>query len=158
MTTRYLQLASRAWTRANIVIILAIFWVFPSVSGAEQHIYTKHGIAIDGADTVAYFTEKRALSGIQKFETEWDGAKWRFVSEKNLKAFLNNPTKFLPQYGGYCAYAVGQGYTAKIDPRAWTINDGKLYLNYSKSVRRVWKSDMQRFIILANKNWPNLSN
>jgi hypothetical protein len=86
------------------------------------------------------------------------GASWRFASAQNLATFSANPEKFSPQYGGYCAWAVSQGYTASSDPEAWTIVDGKLYLNYSVAVMKDWLADRDRFIREANANWPGIRN
>ncbi|WP_282955834.1 YHS domain-containing (seleno)protein, partial [Vibrio harveyi] len=77
-------------------------------------------------------------------------------SAENRDAFAKNPEKFAPQYGGYCAWAVSKGYTAKIDPNAWSIENGKLYLNYSKSVQATWEEDIPGNIASANKHWPTL--
>ena len=84
----------------------------------------------------------------------WKGATWRFASAANRTAFEMNPKAYAPQYGGYCAYAVSRGYTAKIEPDAWRIVDGKLYLNYSRSVRTHWAADVPGNIAKANANWP----
>ncbi len=114
------------------------------------------GVAIEGTDPVAYFTEGRVVEGKETFTAEWGGAKWRFASAANLAAFQAAPEKYAPQFGGYCAWAVSRGYTASIDPEAWKIVDGKLYLNYSKSVQSQWVEDIPGNIVLGNKNWPGL--
>ena len=84
------------------------------------------------------------------------GAKWYFASAANRDAFAKNSQKYAPQFGGYCAWAVSQGYTAGIDPEAWKIVDGKLYLNYSKSVQKMWEQDVPGNIRKGNENWPKL--
>ena len=83
-------------------------------------------------------------------------ATWRFSSEENRAAFAANPEAYAPQYGGYCAYAVSQGYTASTTPEAWTIVEDKLYLNFSTSVRRRWERDIPGHIAAANANWPDV--
>lgn len=113
-------------------------------------------VAIKGTDTVAYFTEGRAVKGLKKFEAEWNGAVWRFASAENRDLFTAAPEKYAPQYGGYCAWAVSQGYTAGIDPEAWKIVDGKLYLNYSREVQKTWEKDIPGNIRLADQNYPKL--
>ena len=140
------------------VLIAGIFAMILPVAAADSPIYAKRGIAIKGADPVAYFTEGKPLKGNKKFETEWMGAKWRFASAQNRDMFQSNPEKYAPQYGGYCAYAVSQGYTAKIDVDAWAIVGNKLYLNYSKGVLRIWETDISGHIASANKNWPGVLN
>lgn len=114
------------------------------------------GKAIRGYDPVAYFTQSKPAKGDSDFTYRWNDAKWYFSSAENRDAFEKNPEKFAPQYGGYCAWAVSKGYTAKIDPNAWSIEGGKLYLNYSKSVQATWEEDIPGNIASADKNWPNL--
>ena len=84
------------------------------------------------------------------------GATWRFSTEANRDAFAANPEKYAPQYGGYCAYAVSEGYTASTTPEAWKIVDGKLYLNYSKDVQKIWEQDIPGRIANGDKNWPKV--
>lgn len=112
--------------------------------------------AIKGYDPVAYFTKGEPVKGGKAFTVEWRGANWLFANEANKELFEANPEKYAPQYGGYCAYAVSQGATASIDPEAWTIHEGKLYLNYSKAVQRDWLEDREGYIRLADEAWPKL--
>ena len=114
------------------------------------------GRAIRGYDPVAYFTEGKPVKGSSDFETEWKGATWRFASAANREAFLADPEKYAPQYGGYCAWAVSQGQTAPIEPEQWSIVDGKLYLNYNADVQAKWKADVPGFIARADENWPKV--
>lgn len=100
------------------------------------------GTAIEGYDPVAYFNDDHPVEGDSDYLYEWMGATWYFASAENRDLFVADPEKYAPQYGGYCAWAVSQGYTAKIDPQAWTIVDDKLYLNYSKEVRTQWSQDV----------------
>ncbi len=116
-----------------------------------------NGVAIKGTDPVAYFTQGKAVRGSASFTHSWNGATWHFSSAANRNLFASNPTKYAPQYGGYCAWAIGQGYTADIDPSAWSIVDGKLYLNASGGVQRRWKNDIPGHISRANLNWPRIS-
>ena len=124
---------------------------------AHQVFYQQRGIAIKGTDTVAYFTEGKAVKGDKKYSYQWGNTTWWFKNEQNRDLFAQNPEKYAPQFGGFCAWAVSQNYTAPIDPQAWKIVDGKLYLNYSKSVQKTWSQDIQGNIIKGNRNWPNLS-
>ena len=103
--------------------------------------YQRNGVAIKGTDTVAYFTEGKAVKGDKKYSYKWGNTTWWFKNQQNRDLFAQNPEKYAPQFGGFCAWAVSQNYTAAIDPEAWSIVDGKLYLNYSKSVRRTWSQD-----------------
>jgi YHS domain-containing protein len=107
---------------------------------------------------VAYFTEGRPIKGDAHFFTQYEGVQWRFSSAKNRALFLENPQKYAPQYGGYCAWAVSQGYTASADPLRWRIVEGKLYLNYDADVQKKWEANIPDFIQKANQNWPNVLN
>ena len=88
--------------------------------------------AVGGYDTVAYHIEKKAVAGVDQFTHTWKGATWRFASQANLDAFVKAPEMFAPQYGGYCAFAVGHNSLASGDPKIWRIFNGKLYLNLSE--------------------------
>ena len=105
---------------------------------------------------VAYFEESAAREGSKDFTHEWNGATWRFASAANRDAFAKEPERYAPQYGGYCAYAVAKGATADIDPQAWKIVDGKLYLNLSRSIQERWEQDIPGYIAKADANWPGL--
>ncbi len=119
-------------------------------------VYADDGIAIDGSDAVAYFTEGRPVAGKAELTHDWMGVTWRFASEENRAAFAASPEAYAPQYGGYCAYAVSEGYTASTVPEAWKIVDGKLYLNYSRGVQRRWERDIPGRIAAADANWPSV--
>jgi hypothetical protein len=80
--------------------------------------------------------------GSNEFEHDWKGSKWQFVSAENRKLFKRNPEKYAPRYGGYCAWAAAQGYTAEGDPEVWRIVDGKLYLNFNRAVQEKWFKDI----------------
>lgn len=125
---------------------------------AEVYTGTFSSLAVGGYDAVAYFKAGRPTPGNAQFSTEFKGATWRFASKENLDAFRANPAAYAPQYGGYCAWAVSQGYTASGDPQFWKIVNGKLYLNYDGSVQAKWEKDIPGFIAKAEKNWPGVLN
>ena len=132
----------------------AIAALAPRAMAATPEVYAEDGIAIDGSDAVAYFTQAAPVAGNPDITFDYMGATWRFSTEANRDAFAADPAAYAPQYGGYCAYAVSQGYTAPTVPEAWTVVDGKLYLNFSTSVRRRWERDIPGHIAAANANWP----
>jgi hypothetical protein len=133
--------------------------IFALPAGAvAQSVYVANGLAIEGYDPVAYFNEAAPRRGEPHIATQWDGARWQFATTANRDLFVANPDAYAPQYGGYCAWAVSQGYTAPIDPDAWRVVDGKLYLNASRSIQRRWEADIPGFITLADAAWPGLSN
>ncbi|HEX5078492.1 MAG TPA: YHS domain-containing (seleno)protein [Geminicoccaceae bacterium] len=112
------------------------------------------GTAIEGYDPVAYFEQGRPVEGDSDYSYDWMGATWYFASAENRDRFAADPDRYAPQYGGYCAWAVANGYTAKIDPEAWAVVDDKLYLNYSQDVQRQWQQDVPGNISKADANWP----
>ena len=127
----------------------------PAMAGAPP-IYAWNGMALGGADPVAYFEGIGPMPGLTTEALQWDGALWLFASAENREAFERNPHAYAPQYGGYCAFAVSRGHVAPTDPEAWTIHAGKLYLNSSKLVRRVWRSAIERNVTLADRHWPEV--
>ena len=114
------------------------------------------GVAIDGYDPVAYFTDGKPVEGSKEFVFDWNGATWRFASAAHRELFVQAPEKYAPQYGGYCAWAVSQGYTAGIDPEAWKIENGRLFLNYSLEVQKKWAADIPGNVAKGDANWPKL--
>lgn len=122
----------------------------------EPEVFQKSGVAIRGYDPVAYFTEKKPVKGKASFTAAYKGATWRFASAENRALFVANPAKYAPVYGGYCAYAVANGATAPTDPDAWTVHEGKLYLNYNQRIRRTWSRDIPGNVAKANANWPKV--
>jgi YHS domain-containing protein len=112
--------------------------------------------AINGYDTVAYFTVGKPVMGKDAFTLDWMGAKWKFASQANLDLFKASPEKYAPQYGGYCAYGVAQGYLVKVEPDQFTVRDGKLYLNYDADVQAKWRMDPAGYIKTADALFPTL--
>lgn len=114
------------------------------------------GLAIDGYDPVAYFTMGKPVEGSSGHTFKWNGATWRFATAPHRDAFAKTPDKYAPQYGGYCAYGVSSGYAVGIDPAAWKIVDGKLYLNYNTGVQKEWQKNIPGHIRKADANWPRI--
>lgn len=135
--------------------------VMPIVSATpaladKAPIWTSLGsnVAIRGYDPVAYFTNSAPVLGSSSFKANYQGAKFHFANAANRAAFVANPARYAPQFGGYCAWAVSQGYTAGIDPNAWAIVGGKLYLNYNRTIQARWQADQANLIRIGNQNWP----
>ncbi|MEL7040997.1 MAG: YHS domain-containing (seleno)protein [Pseudomonadota bacterium] len=130
----------------------------PAAYAEKDPIYTGRfsNLALQGYDTVAYFTDGEPTKGSADFSTTYEGAEFHFSSQENLTLFLADPAKYAPQYGGYCAWAVAQDKTAKGDARRWAIVDGKLYLNYNKGIQKKWDADRAGFITSADANWPTV--
>jgi YHS domain-containing protein len=132
-------------------------WSAAPINTLKPGLFGGHtDTAVQGYDTVAYFTDGKPVKGDPKFQTEWMGAKWQFANQQHLDLFKAEPTKYAPQYGGYCAYGVSRDYLVKIDPEAWSIIDGKLYLNYDADVQKKWAADPQGFIKTADGKFSDL--
>jgi len=114
--------------------------------------------AIDGYDTVAYFTQNKPVEGNKVHQVKWRDANWYFSSEENKTLFTAEPEKYAPQYGGWCAYAMSKGDTARIDPDAFDISNGKLYLNYNKNVQEIWLEEKLSHIEKADDLYPKETN
>ncbi|MCY4151096.1 MAG: YHS domain-containing protein [Aestuariivita sp.] len=129
----------------------------PQISFAKlPPVFLRDGVALSGHDAVAYFTDSKPVPGNPDYSVSWNGATWYFANEKNRDLFEQDPEAYAPQYGGYCAFAVSNGYTASTEPEAWRIVDGKLYLNYSLAVRERWQQDIPGNIERADGNWPEV--
>ena len=141
----------------KVILVTAFLMASAAVLFAQKsEVFNPSDKAIRWYDPVAYFTEGKAVKGNENLTYHWNDADWYFSSPQNLNSFSKNPDKYVPQYGGYCAYGLSEGHKAPTDPDAWTIVDGKLYLNYSKDVRTKWRENEKERIEKADKNWPQL--
>jgi len=123
---------------------------------SAKPVFTENGIAIKGTDPVAYFQEQKPVAGSSEFSHQWNNATWHFSSAENRDLFVENPQAYAPQYGGHCAWALAQGDLVEIDPNAWKIVDGKLYLNFDRRVQQKWERDIPGFITKANQHWSTV--
>jgi hypothetical protein len=123
---------------------------------ATPEIYAEDDVAVDGSDVVAYFTQSTNVAGSPEHTVSWKGAIWQFASAENAALFEATPEAYAPQYGGYCAFAMSKGYIAPTEPDAWTVHDGKLYLNFNTSVRSTWSRDIPGNIVKADGHWPTI--
>lgn len=114
------------------------------------------GVAMKGHDPVAYFKDGRAVEGQSTITATHDQATYRFATTANRDAFIANPAAYLPQYGGYCAFGVASGYKVDVDPKVWRVVDGKLYLNFNRSVGERWSADIPGYVKKADDAWPGL--
>ncbi|HEX6846145.1 MAG TPA: YHS domain-containing (seleno)protein [Chitinophagaceae bacterium] len=124
--------------------------------GQQDEIYVKDKAAVNGYDVVAYFLEGKPVKGSGEFSVLYKGVNWFFSNRANADLFKKDPARYEPQYGGYCAFGCSRGYKAKTDPDAWTIVNGKLYLNYNTDVRNTWNKDQQTYIGKADANWIDI--
>jgi hypothetical protein len=137
-------------------VLAAIGLPFTNAYAKDAPVYTGtfSNLAVGGYDAVAYFIEGKPVKGDRRFTLDHAGEQWHFASAENRDRFAAAPDRYAPQYGGYCAWAVSQGYTASGDPQQWKIVDDRLYLNYDAEVQKKWLKDIPGFIAKANQNWP----
>lgn len=146
--------------RALLLAIAALATTAPALPAhADQppvHTGVLSNVGVGGYDPVAYFTDGRPARGNAQFKTTHQGVEYRFANAENLARFRGNPNAYLPQFGGYCAWAVSQGYTAPGNPRHWRIVNGRLYLNYNAEIQRRWEADTTNLITRGDANWPSV--
>lgn len=145
-----------------IIVMCTVLLSSFAVAGDVSAVNTKGLLskeAIKGYDPVAYWKRGEPQKGLSKYTVEWRGATWQFSTEVNRQLFKNDPAKYAPQYGGYCAWAMadGAGRAVKINPNAWTIYKDKLYLNYNLKVTEEWLKTKDQDITVADRNYPNLT-
>ncbi len=134
-------------------ISILILLLYGQVFLVSQEVFQKSGYAIDGYDVVAYFTHAKPIRGDKELSVIWRSATWLFSSEDNKKMFENGPARYSPQYGGYCAYEISQNKLIATDPTAFTITNGKLYLNYNMSTKMLWEKHREENIKKADIYW-----
>ena len=140
----------------GVLALIGLTTLTAEADAARAAVFSTGDGAIRGYDPVAYFTDSRAVRGQRELSYRWNGADWYFSSQENLDRFKREPNRYAPQYGGHCAFAMSKGSYASSDPQAWTIHDGKLYLNYSKSIRRKWSKNIPQYVAQADRNWMRL--
>ena len=124
---------------------------------APARVFAPDGVAIRGTDPVAYFAAGAPVAGDAALAHDWAGATWRFVSAANRDAFAAEPARYAPRYGGFCAWAVAaKGELFSTEPDNWSIEGGRLYLNYNDAVQRTWNADRAGFIAEADRRWPEI--
>lgn len=148
--------ARRPLARMAALFLLLTPLALPALAVDPIHTGRFNNVAIGGYDPVAYFTDSAAVEGEKRFTYTWQGADWRFASAEHRDLFAADPEKYAPQYGGYCAYAASKGKIAGSDPEIWTVREGKLYLNYSKSIGEKWSAEISANIARGDENWPRL--
>ena len=133
-------------------MMLALATVAPALAGGVEQSVTGAG----GFDLVSYHTGEKPLPGNGNHLSEVEGVTYLFISDENKKAFDKNPEKYLPAYGGYCAYGVAVGKKFIGDPQVWEIVDGRLYLNLDNKIKRIWVEDIPGNIREADQEWPKI--
>jgi YHS domain-containing protein len=152
---------TRSKRLAMIPFLVAVV-LFAGISGSAigasvapvPAVNTTDDVGLKGYDPVAYFTRGEPTPGVDQYTYRWKGVFYRFASAEDLGLFKANPEKYLPQYGGYCAFAISLNRIADIDPSEWTIVDGKLYLNNGLFAQSLWSLNKSGNIASGDRNWP----
>lgn len=140
----------------SIVLSLAMVFAGATFAADKDMNADANDIAISGYDTVAYFTKNMPVAGSDQFTATYKNTIYKFSSAQNRDVFRANPEKFAPQFGGYCAMGVAMEKKLNVDPMAWRVVDGKLYLNLNKDVQTKWASDIPGHLATAKENWPTI--
>jgi YHS domain-containing protein len=143
--------------RSILRVILAACLLIASTVVSAGEYFEHDGVALRGYDPVSYFTEGKPQPGVPAHSYVYKGSKFQFASADNQKLFVENPDKYAPQFGGFCSYGTAQGYKVSTQPDAFSVVDGKLYLNYNREVVKIWQQDVPGNIVKAEENWPVVS-
>lgn len=141
----------RAWR--SLVAVFAAFYLASSLAMANHLEIHPDGVAIQGYDTVAFFTLDRATKGQPEFSHEWDGATWWFARAEHRDMFASDPERYAPRFGGYCTGGLSLGIKRVADPENWYIVDGTLHLHHSPEGREEALADLNSTLAEAEENW-----
>lgn len=149
-------LAAAAAALAVMAIVPIEAHAVKNTGGEYNTLYA--GLGAKGYDVVNYFTDGKPAAGSDKFTVAYGGVTWQFTSAEHRDMFKADPTKFAPQYGGFCSWGVSQGKLFDVDPvNGWTLSGGKLYLNFNGDLNKTFARDTEGFISKAERNWPGLN-
>ncbi len=145
----------------NLKNILALAFTtvalaFSTAAGELVNVSGASNIAVGGYDTVAFFTDKKAINGDPGISATYQGATYIFASKEHKELFVSAPEKYAPQCGGYCAFGVSVGALFPVEISTWQVRNGKLYLNLNKAILKKFNSDFEANVAKADKNWPSL--
>ena len=144
-------------TRSIVRFALHVLLLVTATVASAGDFFENQGVALRGYDPVGYFTEGKPQQGLPTHSYVHKGSKFYFASAEHRRLFAENPDKYAPQFGGYCAYGTAQGYKVSTQPDAFAVVDGKLYLNYNRDVAKIWQQDVPGNIARAEENWPEVS-
>lgn len=149
MLTRRKTLGLLAATPVSLTLV-------PTIALAREPEVFQNPVAINAIDPVGYFEQQKPVQGSTSHTRNWNGAEWHFANQSNADKFASDPETYAPVFGGYCAFAASRGYLAPTIPEAWTIHEGKLYLNANLRAQELWREDIPGNIAAGTKNWPGI--
>ena len=151
------HLSTKEQMKKPLLLFIAATLALPVIAQTKALLnLDKHSVAIQGYDPVAFFTDNKPVKGRPGFQSEHNSAVYRFASKAHKELFDEDPAKYEPAFGGYCAYGVSRNRLVEIDVDAFQIVDGRLLLQYSKAVRDDFNEDQKGNLAKANRNWPGL--
>ena len=142
-------------SRITLAILCLCAFSFPAQADPKPNL-GKDGLALQGYDPVAFFTDGKPVLGQEEFHASYHDATYRFASAEHQAAFEKEPAKYEPQFGGFCAYGVTKGHLAPVKIEAFQIVDGHLLMQYDTKVRDTFNKDPESNLSEANKKWPTL--
>ena len=140
---------------AGISLLVGVSLTLAGLAESGQ-FYEKNGVAIDGYDPVAYFEDRKAIKGLPTLSHVYQGSTFLFASPAHLAVFVQAPERFVPQFGGFCAYGVAEGVKAAIAGEIWEVVEGRLYLNHDPQVQAKWKAGRSALLHAAQAKWPEV--
>jgi len=141
----------------KIFLLLLLFVTLPAFGQNKTLLnLDKQGVAIQGYDPVAFFTQNKPVKGRPEFESKYNGARYLFATAEDKATFDANPAKYEPQFGGFCAYAASQNHTAPVKIEAFQIVNGRLLMQYDLDVQKTFNKDTQGNLQKADRNWPGI--
>lgn len=150
------QIGRRFWLAAALALGLLALAPSDRVMAAAELNVGPDSLALKGYDPVAYFLADRPVPGNSRYELRHEGAVYRFATAGNLALFRSDPERFTPEYGGYCSYGVRLGRKFDVDPHAWRIVEGRLFLQLDQGTQVIWLKDLNRNISIADSVWPQI--
>lgn len=142
---------------AIVVAAMVYFKVTPLSLGIHKPLFQKSGVALDSFDPITFYFTTGPKKGVTEHIRDWNGASWFFTSFENAQLFMEDPAKYAPKYGGYCAKAIGTGFTGPSSTKYWTIYDHALFLFSSEKALNEFKENPDAQIKLCNTRWGNRS-
>lgn len=140
-----------------IIVLFTCLLAASAYAGEPVFTGDSGNVAVEGHDVVAYFTVGEPVKGSVEHSLQWRGAEWRFANEDHLDRFRENPEKYAPAYGGFCAYGVAQGKALASSPEYWSIHDGRLFFNLNEEIHHNWKNELEEHIKAADEQWPEVA-
>jgi YHS domain-containing protein len=161
-STRALQrnkagLVDSMTNRSVLRLTFAVVLLVAAMAASAGEFFEKDGVALRGYDPVSYFSEGKPQRGLPAHSYVYKGSRFHFASAENQRLFSDDPGRYAPQFGGFCAYGTAQGYKVSTQPDAFAVVNGRLYLNYNREVVKIWQQDVPGNIALAEEKWPEVS-